>query len=377
MLAWLKKLWPFPWPWQPEDVPDPTHPILLIPGICGTQLAVRKKSKDKKSADNGSLVWVRVEEAVCTRSTQHPPHPTALPHGPACTSATLQDNQYKRLWGQVKPGSNHLDLLDESLEVCVPSKAGDGGLYSVDVLDPSLYLPLHVIYYFHNLIWFLNKHKYVAGKSLFGFGYDFRQSNMIHLDALQARLEEASAAAKGVKCAPDLSVSTSQPATSPGGGQHRTQACQLTPSAPRATTVLREGLPHTCRVDVITHSMGGLVMRSFLAARPDTYARLVRKWVAIASPFGGAPGFGMDALMTGVQFCQVRALVSHACPGPVWQFGWRAVRTGLIPCHPMQIRPRSKHAAPGDAVPGAGLGAVLLRQPQHDAHHVLASARRL
>jgi phospholipase A1 len=45
-------------------------------------------------------------------------------------------------------------------------------------------------------------------------------------------------------------------------------------------------------------------MRSFLAARPDTYARLVRKWVAIASPFGGAPGFSMDALLTGVQFCQ-------------------------------------------------------------------------
>lgn len=62
--------------------------------------------------------------------------------------------------------------------------------------------------------------------------------------------------------------------------------------------------PGTCRVDVITHSMGGLVMRSFLAARPEAYARLVRKWVAMASPFGGAPGFGMDALLTGVQFCQ-------------------------------------------------------------------------
>jgi len=51
--------------------------------------------------------------------------------------------------------------------------------------------------------------------------------------------------------------------------------------------------------------MGGLVMRSLLALRPDDYSRLVRKWIAIASPFGGAPGFGMDALMTGVEFCQV------------------------------------------------------------------------
>ena len=28
----------------------------------------------------------------------------------------------------------------------------------------------------------------------------------------------------------------------------------------------------------------------------------VRKWVAIACPFGGAPGFCMDALLTGAQF---------------------------------------------------------------------------
>lgn len=28
----------------------------------------------------------------------------------------------------------------------------------------------------------------------------------------------------------------------------------------------------------------------------------VNKWVAIACPFNGAPGFTMDALLTGVQF---------------------------------------------------------------------------
>jgi pimeloyl-ACP methyl ester carboxylesterase len=69
-------------------------------------------------------------------------------------------------------------------------------------------------------------------------------------------------------------------------------------------------------VDVITHSMGGLVLRSFLAARPDAYQRLVRKWIAIASPFGGTPGFGMDALMTGVQFCQVRRALASPLSRP-------------------------------------------------------------
>ena len=59
------------------------------------------------------------------------------------------------------------------------------------------------------------------------------------------------------------------------------------------------------RLHFVTHSMGGLIMRSFLASHPDDYARLVRKWVALAAPFGGAPGFTMDALLTGVQFAEV------------------------------------------------------------------------
>jgi hypothetical protein len=107
----------------------------------------------------------------------------------------------------VNPSSEHLDLLDENLEVCVPRKdptkdgmPDDGGLYPIDVLDPSLYVPLHVVYYFHNLIWYLTKHNYSAGETLFGFGYDFRQSNTKHVDDLLARLEAASAANKGVKC---------------------------------------------------------------------------------------------------------------------------------------------------------------------------------
>lgn len=62
MLTWLRKLWPFHWPWKPEDVPEPTNPILLIPGICGTQLAVRNKGEEQK--DVASRVWVCIEHAV-------------------------------------------------------------------------------------------------------------------------------------------------------------------------------------------------------------------------------------------------------------------------------------------------------------------------
>ena len=70
MFEWLRKLWPFPWPWKPEDIPEPTNPVLLIPGICGTQLAVRDKSSGELGSDKvkESLIWVRVEHAVRTSS---------------------------------------------------------------------------------------------------------------------------------------------------------------------------------------------------------------------------------------------------------------------------------------------------------------------
>lgn len=99
------------------------------------------------------------------------------------------------------------------------------------------------------------------------------------------------------------------------------------------------------RVDLLTHSLGGLVVRSLLADFPAEFEALVRRggwvggwvgkthswsslrprppaacanlsatcavgrpcaqvgrWVALGCPFGGAPGYTLDALLTGVQF---------------------------------------------------------------------------
>lgn len=53
------------------------------------------------------------------------------------------------------------------------------------------------------------------------------------------------------------------------------------------------------KVDVVSHSMGGLVVKALLARYPDECARLLRSWVAIAAPFNGAPGFVADALLSG------------------------------------------------------------------------------
>lgn len=67
MFAWLFKLWPFNWPGSraedAETVPQPEHPLLLIPGICGTQLAVRRKGSNP-AEDVASRVWVCIAHAV-------------------------------------------------------------------------------------------------------------------------------------------------------------------------------------------------------------------------------------------------------------------------------------------------------------------------
>ena len=48
--------------------------------------------------------------------------------------------------------------------------------------------------------------------------------------------------------------------------------------------------------------MGGLLVRSLLAEAPEAFGALVHTWVAVGCPFGGAPGWVVDALLTGVQF---------------------------------------------------------------------------
>ncbi|KAL5991040.1 hypothetical protein ACLOJK_011946 [Asimina triloba] len=107
------------------------------------------------------------------------------------------------------------ESLDEDIEIVVPKN--DYGLYAIDILDPSwtfihpsmahtpvLLEPgkllkftkcLHLtnVYHFHELINVLIKCGYEKGTTLFGYGYDFRQSNRIDkaLDGLKENLATA------------------------------------------------------------------------------------------------------------------------------------------------------------------------------------------
>ncbi|KAL8171869.1 hypothetical protein V2J09_023673 [Rumex salicifolius] len=210
---------------------DPTadrDPVLLVSGIGGSIL----HSKKKKSGFE-TRVWVRI---------------------------WLADFEFKkRLWSLYNPQTGYTEELDTDYEIVVPTD--DFGLYAIDILDPSLFVKLiHLteVYHFHDMIEMLVECGYNKGTTLFGFGYDFRQSNRIDksMDGLKLKLETAYKASGGRK------------------------------------------------VNIISHSMGGLLVKCFLSLYPKIFAKYVNKWICIACPFQGAPGSINDALLTGLQFIE-------------------------------------------------------------------------
>ena len=149
-------------------------------------------------------------------------------------------------------------------------------------LDPDLVaLPFHHLAYYQPLIEHLVRHEaYVPDESLFGFPYDFRQSvrHAATLDALTAALQYASRRAHRHRRRHRTSSSSSSSSTI-------TTSSSSSPSHQNDDDD-DEGV---VKVDVVSHSMGGLVFKALLVHRPAVVEKYVRKWVTIATPFGGAP----------------------------------------------------------------------------------------
>uniref|UniRef100_A0A1D1ZWS1 Lecithin-cholesterol acyltransferase-like 4 n=1 Tax=Auxenochlorella protothecoides TaxID=3075 RepID=A0A1D1ZWS1_AUXPR len=203
---------------------EPARPLLLIPGVCGTILNTRAAG----ARGEGERAWVSLSGA---------------------------DLRYQKLWGTYDRSSGRVEgLSSDSEEVLVPTNGDASGLYPISILDPDVQYGLPVVHYFDTFVEYLtSKQGYTCGTDLFGFGYDFRQSNSAHVPALLDRLRSMHA---------------------------------LTGR----------------RADILSHSMGALVVRSLLIDHAAEFEKLVETWIAVAAPFGGAPGFGSDALLTGVQF---------------------------------------------------------------------------
>ncbi|XP_021673722.2 phospholipase A(1) LCAT3 isoform X3 [Hevea brasiliensis] len=235
------------------DTEPDRDPVLLVSGIGGSIL--HSKTKSKKFGFE-TRVWVRIlladyEFKKRIWSLYNPK--TGLSHSlPSINAFTLRvcelvtDNCYT-------------ELLDDGTELVVPDD--DYGLYAIDILDPSLFVKffhLTEVYQFHDMIDMLINCGYKKGSTLFGYGYDFRQSNRIDklMEGLKAKLEAAYEASG-----------------------HR-------------------------KVNIISHSMGGLLVSCFMSLHADVVSKFVKKWICIACPFQGAPGCINDSLLTGLQFVE-------------------------------------------------------------------------
>lgn len=208
-----------------DDTEPDRDPVLLVSGIAGSILHSKKKNGFE------TRVWVRL---------------------------LLADLEFKKkIWSVYNPKTGYTEVLDSDTEIVVPDD--DSGLYAIDILDPSWFVKLiHLsgVYHFHDMIDMLVKCGYKKGTTLFGYGYDFRQSNRIEksMEGLKAKLEAAYKASGGRK------------------------------------------------VNIISHSMGGLLVSCFISLHKDLFSKLVNKWICIACPFQGAPGCINDSLLTGLQF---------------------------------------------------------------------------
>lgn len=223
--------WPcFGYDRSSDDADVDRDPVLLVSGIAGSILNSKSKIL---GIEIETRVWVRI---------------------------LLADLEFrKKAWSLYNPQTGYTVSLEKDKDLVVPDD--DYGLYAIDILDPSTVMKcLHVtgVYHFHEMIDMLVKCGYKKGTTLFGYGYDFRQSVRIDklMDGLKTKLESAYTASGGRK------------------------------------------------VSIISHSMGGLLLQCFLTLHNDVFAKYVNKWICIACPFQGAPGCINDSLLTGLQFVE-------------------------------------------------------------------------
>ncbi|KAK4399523.1 Lecithin-cholesterol acyltransferase-like 4 [Sesamum angolense] len=135
---------------------DPTlDPVLLVPGIAGSILNAVDNKTGKKER-----VWVRILAA---------------------------DHEFRdKLWSRFDPATGRSVTLDTDTHIEVPQDRY--GLYAIDMLDPDMVIGSDCVYYFHDMIVEFLKWGYQEGTTLFGFGYDFRQSNRKSTKIAHARL---------------------------------------------------------------------------------------------------------------------------------------------------------------------------------------------
>ncbi len=206
----------------------PLQPLLLIPGLGGSQLIGEKGS----STGETEALWASVGPVGMLSKAKFDP----------ASGKVAQDDPE---WTVRAPRGGY-GL--EGIETLLP-KAGLLG--SLEAMMPAA--AVQRAEYLAPLVRELEgAGGYTPGVDLFGFPYDWRQSS------------------RSVELVDDLRDTIASIARQSGR-----------------------------KVQVVSHSMGGLLFQSYLAAHPEAAARDVSMWTAVACPFRGATGAAFKAFFEG------------------------------------------------------------------------------
>lgn len=236
-----------------------TGPVLLVPGVGGSTL----------QTDYGDPIWLSLGRFLAS----YPNYRDWTRWLPNYT-----DDSFRKYMLGFYDGAGGIEPVFTKKTLRVPASLGDsdcyynktpGGLcgiqYLIDI--PNVWWNSYIsqaiewlmknkdVDYFGPMIELLEQQGLRSGISLFGFPYDWRQS-VRHRDTL-SRLDKTLAQISN-------------------NGENK--------------------------VSIISHSMGCLVIKSYLLAYPEQAAKYISKWIAIGGPFQGAGGMLVAQYFSGYNF---------------------------------------------------------------------------
>eukprot|EP00164_Ancoracysta_twista_P001090 GFYU01001426.1.p1 GENE.GFYU01001426.1~~GFYU01001426.1.p1 ORF type:complete len:706 (-),score=145.65 GFYU01001426.1:223-2340(-) len=168
----------------------------------------------------------------------------------------------KYLYSKYNPATKLVECLESNTTIGFTSSGA--GLDAMNNLDPDDVSKLLPTTYYDDMIENLKASGYEPGKSFFGFPYDWRQSNMFSSrpDDFEALVNE-------------IYEETKAP------------------------------------IDILSHSMGGLTVKSWFAKYGSRSAHKIHTWITLSTPFQGVPGKSWRTLIEGDTFYHMSKKNGH------------------------------------------------------------------
>jgi pimeloyl-ACP methyl ester carboxylesterase len=197
----------------------PSSPVILFPGIGGSQLWGIPNGYNNDSGNGSDIVWV-------DKAADHFSLDVLVNDAELAYNLELKHNST----------TNPTDVGPTHTDVRVWPLLDNYGLAGIQHLDADNW---DVTAYFNHMIDRFYADGYVPGKTLFGFPYDWRQDYEKSFDRITQTINQALAASGASS------------------------------------------------VDIVAHSQGGMLMKSYLIAHPEM-APKINHYVTMGTPFLGA-----------------------------------------------------------------------------------------